>query len=136
VGIVTIGLLDLAFSTYLRHQELMKQLTNLSVEVQSTEPDSLATISLSTPDNPDTSTAMEVSSPNSGAASRPDKPFHFLANRHSSAQLGTYPRTAFAKWNLPIASCRTVSYSLINDSYVVRVTDDLGCLTTTLSKNQ
>ena len=128
-GIVMVGLFDLAFTTFINHEELVRMPSQPPIEVANNELSASIPLPLdSDPDGPVVLTDASVS------PTRYAKVFR-SAKLTRNATVGTVARRSpishrmdLTSLNASLSNCRTITYPFIGDEYVVQLTDDTGCL--------
>ena len=129
-GIIVIGLLDLAFTTFI----------NLQDQVISPVPQvAIASFNESSPSLPEpqdvTEDQSKITLSSSQQQTRLASTHYFVRARRTTVKdqsvrkVAEIDHASFADLKEPAAECRTVTYPFVGDYYVVRVTDDTNCLT-------
>jgi hypothetical protein len=131
-GIVAVGLLDLAYTTSINRGDLAK--VSAKPPLISVIPNSVALPETSKPDQGETPETPSEPLIRSAVVPRASRPSRIAANYSSSRKNVRLPRTSVARFIEPPVSCTTVTYPFVGDEYVVKVTDDMGCLTSASAK--
>jgi hypothetical protein len=122
-GIVFVGLFDLAFTTFINHEELVRLPEQPPIEVADTVRSAAVTVPLDI--DPVDIEVLPQPPTRYTATSRPAKFRRTFIERKGLND----DHANLAGMNASLSTCRTVSYPFVGDGYIVQVTDDVGCLT-------
>lgn len=129
-AIVVIGLLDLAFTTYLTRDELAGQ--DVKGRQVFAVPDIATILPLGNVESKDDIMTNDEATYSSDGQRRLRPVRYFVrasANNFRRPQNAPPDHQRSTGFDESTLSCRTVTYPFVNDTYYVRVTDDTGCLT-------
>jgi len=126
IGIITVGLLDLGLTTFIGLEDLSAMPFVLPINERAHSPAALS------PDLFIDQDALSPSLPDAtvasaGSVNRVRKDSRNQADRRGQ-KTGVIPKSSVALLSSVPVNCRTVKYPFVGENIVVRVTDEVGCL--------